>query len=143
LFAALGWHVLLKLVGEARDGQGLEPNAAGTGEGREEDAVAAEDHVLNAGDTLNLEGDAGLEGSHVAGVDAEDFAGGQVFDDDFAGARCTARRRNDWAIRKASCWRRFRLSKPNAVVAILSIKFEGLNAQQPGYNLSNAFPHLR
>jgi hypothetical protein len=85
LLGALGWHVLLKLVGEARDGQGLEPDAARACESGEEDTVAAEDHVLDAGDALNLEGDAGLEGSDVAGVDAEDFAGGEVLDDDFAG----------------------------------------------------------
>ena len=34
--------------------------------------------------TLDLEGYGGLEGADVAGVDAEGFAGGEVFDDDFA-----------------------------------------------------------
>ncbi len=72
-------------MGEPGDGEGLEPDAAGAGEGREEDTVATEDHVPKAGDTLDLEGDAGLEGSDVAGMDAEGFASGEVFDDDFAG----------------------------------------------------------
>ena len=39
----------------------------------------------DTGDALYLEGDATLEGSYVAGVDAEGFAGSEVFDDDFAG----------------------------------------------------------
>jgi hypothetical protein len=81
----LSGHIFLKLVCEAGDGQGLEPDSAGAGEGGEEDAVATEDHVLEAGDALDLEGDAGLEGSHVTGVDAESFTGGEVLDDDFAG----------------------------------------------------------
>ncbi len=72
-------------MGEARDGQGLEPDAARAGERGEEDAVAAEDHVAYAGDTLDLEGDAGLERSDVTGMDAEGFTGGKVFDDELAG----------------------------------------------------------
>jgi len=61
-------------VGEARDGR-LEPDAARASERGEEDAVAAEDHVLEAGDALDVEGDRGLEGSDVAGVDAEESRG--------------------------------------------------------------------
>ena len=70
-------QILLNLVGEAGDGQRLQPDAAGAGERGEEDAVAAEDHVLDAGDALNLEGDGGLEGADVAGVDAEEFRRGR------------------------------------------------------------------
>ena len=73
------------MVSEAGDGQRLQPDAAGTGEGSEEDTVAAEDHVFDSGDALDLEGDGGLEGTNVAGVDAEEFAGGEIFDDEFAG----------------------------------------------------------
>ena len=38
-------------------------------------AVAAEDHVADAGDARDLEGDAGLEGADVTGVHAEGLAG--------------------------------------------------------------------
>ena len=82
---ALRGACILLGVGETGDGERLQPDAAGAGEGGEKDAVAAEDHVLDAGDALDLEGDAGLEGADVAGVDAEDFAGREVFDDEFAG----------------------------------------------------------
>jgi hypothetical protein len=78
-------HIFLKLVSETGDGQGLEPDAAGTHQRGEEDAVATEDHVTDAGNALDLEADAGLEGADVAGMDAECLAGGQVFDDDLAG----------------------------------------------------------
>ena len=59
-------------MGEALDGQGLEPDAAGTGECGEEDSVAAEDQFAMSGDALNLEGDVGVEGTDVPGVDAEE-----------------------------------------------------------------------
>ena len=54
-------EILLDLVGEAGDGEGLEPDAAGAGERGEKDAVAAEDHVFDAGDALDLKGDGGSE----------------------------------------------------------------------------------
>ncbi len=81
---AFFWEILLNLVGEAGDRKGLQPDAARAGERGEEDAIAAKDHVSDAGDALNLEGDGGLEGSDVAGMDAEKFAGSEVFDDEFA-----------------------------------------------------------
>jgi hypothetical protein len=59
----------------------LEPDAAGAVERGEEDSVTAEDHVFDAGDALDLKGYGGLKGSDVARVDAEKFAGGEVFDD--------------------------------------------------------------
>lgn len=67
-------------MGEALDGQGLEPDTARPGESREKDSVAAEDEIADSGDALNLEGDAGLEGSNVARVYAEGLTGGEVFD---------------------------------------------------------------
>ena len=67
-------------MGEAGDGERLQPDAAGPGERGQEDAVAAEDQVFDSGDALNLERDRGLEGADVAGVDAEEFAGGEIFD---------------------------------------------------------------
>ena len=82
---AFSGEILLDLVGEAGDGKGLQPDSAGSGEGGEKDAVAAEDHVSDAGDALNLKGDGGLKGADVAGVDAKEFARGEVFDDEFAG----------------------------------------------------------
>ncbi len=83
--AAAGGHIALELVGELGDGEGLEPDASGALEHGEEDSVAAEDHVLDAADGGDLEVDAGLECADVAGVYLEDFAGGEVLDDDFAG----------------------------------------------------------
>jgi len=72
-------------VGEALNGQSLEPDAAGAGKCGEEDSVAAEDEIAKSGDALDLEGDVGVEGADVAGVDAKGLAGSEVLDDDFAG----------------------------------------------------------
>ncbi len=85
LFSAGTGHVFEKLVGQTRNGERLEPDAAGAGEGSEKDTVAAKDHVAQTRDALDLEGDGGLKGSDVAGMDAEGFAGCEVFDDHLAG----------------------------------------------------------
>ena len=45
----------MNLVGEFGDGQRLQPDLARAGERGEKDAVAAEDHVLDSGDALDLE----------------------------------------------------------------------------------------
>jgi len=72
-------------VSEFGDGQGLQPDFAGAGEGGEEDAVSAEDHVADAGDAGDLEVDVGFEGSDMAGMDAESLAGAEFLKNDFAG----------------------------------------------------------
>ena len=72
-------------MGEFGDGQRLQPDFAGAGEGSEEDAVSAEDHVTDAGDAGDLEVDVGLECSDMAGMDAEGFAGAELLKNDFAG----------------------------------------------------------
>jgi len=59
----------------------LQPDSSGAGEGGEKNSVAAENHVLDAGDRGDLEGDAGLESSDVAGMDAQRFSGLKVADD--------------------------------------------------------------
>ena len=78
-------HIFRQGVGQSGDGQGLEPDAAGAGESGEEDSVAAEDHVLDAGNGGDLEGDAGLKGADVARMDAQSFAGLQIADDESSG----------------------------------------------------------
>jgi hypothetical protein len=78
-------HVFREGVGKSGDGERLQPDSSGASESGEEDTVAAEDHVFDAGDGGDLERDAGLEGSDVAGVDAESFSGLKVADDKFAG----------------------------------------------------------
>jgi len=72
-------------VGEFGDGQGLEPDSAGSAEVCEEDAVSAEDGVLDAADGGDVETDAALECAYVAGMHEQRFAGCEVFDDHFAG----------------------------------------------------------
>jgi hypothetical protein len=85
LGGALSGQILLNLVRETRDGERLQPNAARPSERGEKDTVAAEDHVLDAGDALNLECHGRLKGTHVTGMYAEQFAGREVFYDEFAG----------------------------------------------------------
>src|SRR5580658_2863783 len=78
-------NVLVDLVREARDGQRLQPDGSRADHFGEEEAVAAEDHVLDAGHRGDLKADRGLEGSDVAGMDAQDFAGLEVLADQLAG----------------------------------------------------------
>ena len=73
------------LVGEPRDGQRLQPDRSGALEYGEEDSVSAEDGILQAWNHHDLEGDRGLECADVAGMDAQDFAGGKVLHDQLAG----------------------------------------------------------
>src|SRR6185312_7391736 len=49
------------------------------------DSVAAEDHVADARNAGDLEGDVGMESADVAGMNAEGFSGGEVLGDNFAG----------------------------------------------------------
>jgi hypothetical protein len=85
LFAAFSGEILLDLMGEARDGQRLQPHAARAGERREKNAIAAEDHVLDARHTLNLKRNAGLKSADVARVYAQCFTRCEVLDDEFTG----------------------------------------------------------
>src|ERR1700757_2773043 len=80
----LSRHVRCKLVSEAGNGQRLQPNASGAGESGEKDSVAAEDHVADAGDAGDLEGDAGRKGSDVSRMHPQHLAGREVFGDNFA-----------------------------------------------------------
>src|SRR5580658_97783 len=84
VFRGLAGEIPLDRVRQSGDGQGLEPDAAGAGQRGQEDSVAAEDHVLDAGDGGDLKCDAGLECADVAGMDAQGFAGLQVADNEFA-----------------------------------------------------------
>src|SRR5579862_3133782 len=84
-FAPLCWHVLHDLVGQAGDGEGLEPDAAGAGELREEEAIATEDHVAQAADHGDLKRDAALECADVSGVDEKCFAGTEIAHNQLAG----------------------------------------------------------
>lgn len=73
-------------VGEARERQGLEPDGAGAGEFGVEEALAAEELILDALDELDVVVDAGFEADEAAGVDAEGLAGGEgALDDGAAG----------------------------------------------------------
>jgi hypothetical protein len=64
-------------AGQAAQGQGLKPDAAGTTQGGEEEPFAAEERALDFAHVLDVVIDAGLEGHDAAGIDADDFAGGE------------------------------------------------------------------
>ena len=78
-------HVLRQGMSQSGDGQGLQPDSAGAGERRQENSVAAEDHVLDAGHGRDLERDARLERAHVTGMDAQSFAGLKIAHYQFSG----------------------------------------------------------
>ena len=64
-------------AGEAGEGEGLQPDFAGAGEGGQEQAFAAKERVLEPADELDVVIDARLEGDETAGVEFEGFAGGE------------------------------------------------------------------
>src|SRR6185437_11168143 len=54
LLISLGRHIFHKLMGKFGDWQCLQPDLARTSERGKEDTVPTEDHVLYAGDALDL-----------------------------------------------------------------------------------------
>ena len=71
-------------MSEVGDGERLQPNPAGAGEGGEENAVATKDHVANPGNSRDAEIHPGLEHTHVSGMDSDRFARREIVGDDFA-----------------------------------------------------------
>src|SRR5690606_21097504 len=61
-------------VGEAGEGQRLQPDFAGAAQGGEEQTFAAEERGLHPADKCDVVVDAGLESDEAAGVDAAHFA---------------------------------------------------------------------
>ena len=74
-------QVSLDSVSQPGDGEGLEPDSSGAGEGGEKNTVAAEDHVLDAGNGRDLERDRGLKCADVTRMNAQSLAGLKVADD--------------------------------------------------------------
>jgi hypothetical protein len=70
-----------QLVGEFRDGEGLQPNPAWASQSSKKYAVSTENHVLNPRNPGDLKGNAGLEGSHVAWMDTQCLSGRQILHD--------------------------------------------------------------
>jgi hypothetical protein len=85
LSAGFVGHELCQGMGQAGDGQRLQPDSAGTGQSREENSVAAKDHVLDAGHGRNLKRNTGLKRAHMSGMDAKSFAGLKITHDQFSG----------------------------------------------------------
>src|ERR1700761_4150350 len=81
-------HELMRQFGNR---QGLQPDPAWAHEGGEKDSIAAEDHVLDAGNSCDLKRDTGLKCPDVAGVDAQHLSGSEVLDDQFSGKLDPAR----------------------------------------------------
>src|ERR1700744_3334015 len=76
-----GRHVVHQLVSELRDGERLQPYSSRAGQRRKKNSVAAEDHVLDAGNPSDLERHAGLKRSHVSRMDTESLTRRQVLHD--------------------------------------------------------------
>src|SRR5208337_832830 len=72
-------------VRQLGNGQGLEPDSSRAGQRREKNPVPAEDHVLDAGHSRDLERNAGLKCAHVAGMHAESLAGLKIAHDQLSG----------------------------------------------------------
>src|SRR4051812_36032331 len=65
-------------VRHAAERQGLQPDASGALQRREEDAFPAEQRRLDPADELDVVVDAWLQRDQATGIDAQRFAGGQV-----------------------------------------------------------------
>src|ERR1700745_2617281 len=70
---------------QTRDRQCLQPNRSRTGKDGKEDAVASEDHVLDAWDCRDLKPDRALKRAHMARMHQQHLAGGKIFHDQFTG----------------------------------------------------------
>src|SRR5262249_220221 len=69
---------LVDAIGEAAQGQRLQPHAAGAGERREEDALAAEERGLDLAHELDVVVHRGLERDQAPRVHAQRLAGSEV-----------------------------------------------------------------
>ena len=78
-------QVLVNGMGELCDRQCLQPDPSRAGEGGEKNSIATEDHVLDAGNGRDVERDAGLKCSDVAGMHTQSFSRLQVANNEFAG----------------------------------------------------------
>src|SRR6202011_20384 len=67
-------EIAADFFGEVDDRHALQPDMAGAGQRREEQAFAAEQYVLEALHHLNVESDAGLEHADMAGMDQQALA---------------------------------------------------------------------
>src|SRR5580693_4484031 len=72
-------------VSQLRDWQRLQPDSSRAGEGGKKDSVAAEDHILDARNSGDLERNTGLKRTNMARMNAQSFAGLQVAHDEFSG----------------------------------------------------------
>src|SRR5262249_29142007 len=78
-------QVLADLMRQARNRQCLQPDGTWPGEYREKDAIAAENHVLDAGYRGDLETHACLKRAYMTGMHKQDLTRGEVLHDQFAG----------------------------------------------------------
>ena len=69
---------LVDAVGEAAEGQRLQPDLAGAGQGREEEPLAAEERRLHPADELDVVLHGRLQRHETAGIDAQRFARRQL-----------------------------------------------------------------
>src|ERR1051325_8734341 len=72
------------LLGEVEDRHALQHDMPRPGQHREEQALAAEQHVLKAGDPLDVELHARVDRTDMPGMDEEPLAGREIALDDLA-----------------------------------------------------------
>jgi len=77
-------QILVDLVRKPRDGQRLQPHASWPLHHGQEQPIAAEDHVLDARNSGDLEADRALKRAHVAGMHAQHLAGSKIFHNQLA-----------------------------------------------------------
>src|ERR1035438_9222161 len=78
-------QILIDLMREPRNRQGLQPHSSRAGHHRQENPIPAKDHVFDARHHGDLKPDRGLKSSHVARMHEQGFAGSEVLDDQLAG----------------------------------------------------------
>src|SRR5271168_412278 len=69
---------------EPRNRQRLQPDPPRASQRGHEDSIAAEEHVANSGNRGDLKRHAGLEGAHMARMNAQRLPGAKVLSDDLA-----------------------------------------------------------
>ena len=95
LLSALLRQIFLNLVGQPRDRQRLQPHPSRPRKRSQENAIAAEDHVLDSRNALNLKRDGRLKCSDMARMHTKRLTHSEIFDHQFAGQlqpRCSCPR---------------------------------------------------
>ncbi len=84
LSASFVGHVPLERMSQFGNWKCLEPDSTGASQNSQKNSVTAEDHIFDSRHGRDLERNAGLECSHMAGMNPQSFAGLKIANHEFS-----------------------------------------------------------